>query len=112
MTAAHPRPATPRHGTAAPAGTRSSTTRSPAAPSAATRYGSTRSVPAAPVLPVTGPPPASDAPRGLVLHVLLSDDAAQVTGTDLVEVAELLRETAEELLPAAATYTTLSLGPR
>lgn len=56
------------------------------------------------------PPPPSDAPRGLVLHVLLSDEA--VSGTELAEVAELLRETAEELLPAAATYTTLSLGPR
>ena len=78
MTAAHPRPATPRRDTAPPAAS----------------------------------PPASDAPRGLVLHVVLSDDAAQVTGTDLAEVAELLRETAEELLPAAATYTTLSLGPR
>ena len=107
MTAAHPRPATPRHGTAAPAATRSA-----AIPPAATRSGSTRSVQAAPVPPVTGPPAASGAPRGLVLHVLLSDDAAQVTGTDLAEVAELLRETAEELLPAAATYTTLSLGPR
>ena len=68
------------------------------------------------VQPPAGQPAAGpavlDTPRGLVLHVLLSEDAAQVTGTELAEVAELLRETAEELLPAAATYTTLSLGSR
>lgn len=63
-----------------------------------------------PVRAPVAPPPPSDAPRGLVLHVLLSDET--VSGTELAEVAELLRETAEELLPAAATYTTLSLGPR
>ena len=57
-------------------------------------------------------PPVREAPRGLVLHVLLSEESASVSGTELAEVAELLREMAEELLPAAATYTTLSLGSR
>ena len=57
-------------------------------------------------------PTAAVAPRGLVLHVLLGEESAGVSGTELAEVAELLRETAEELLPAAATYTTLSLGSR
>lgn len=64
--------------------------------------------------PATGPtaPEAPREPRGLVLHVILSDESAGISGTELAEVAELLRETAEELLPAAATYTTLSLGAR
>lgn len=66
-----------------------------------------RAVPDSATEPVT-----PGAPRGLVLHVLLGDESAGVSGTDLAEVAELLRETAEELLPAAATYTTLSLGSR
>lgn len=56
--------------------------------------------------------PAPEARRGLVLHVLLSEESTAVSGTELAEVAELLREMAEELLPAAATYTTLSLGTR
>jgi hypothetical protein len=47
---------------------------------------------------------------GLVLRVSLPDDVARVSSTELAEVAELLRELAQELLPSADTLTELSLG--
>lgn len=47
----------------------------------------------------------------LVLRVSLSDDGARaVSSTQLAEIAEMLRELAQEMLPAAETHTELSLG--
>lgn len=48
---------------------------------------------------------------GLVLRVSLpDDDAFTVSSTELAEVAELLRELAQEMLPTAETLTEVSLG--
>ncbi|GIG21248.1 hypothetical protein Cch01nite_19720 [Cellulomonas chitinilytica] len=48
---------------------------------------------------------------GLVLHVSLPDEAAHPSSAQLAEVAELLREIAEDLLPGAQTATALSFVP-
>lgn len=47
---------------------------------------------------------------GLVLRVSLPDDAVAVSTTELAEVAETLRELAQQMLPTAETLTELSLG--
>lgn len=48
---------------------------------------------------------------GLVLRVQLPDDGTRpVSSTELAEVAEMLRELAQEMLPTAETLTELSLG--
>lgn len=47
---------------------------------------------------------------GLVLRVSLPDGTTAVSKTDLAEVAETLRELAQEMLPTAETLTELSLG--
>lgn len=54
---------------------------------------------------------------GFVLYVSLPEDGAVagqqgITPADLAEVAELLRESALDLLPVAETYTALSLSPQ
>ena len=48
---------------------------------------------------------------GLVLRVSLPDDGSHaVSTTQLAEIAEMLRELAQEMLPTAETLTELSLG--
>lgn len=66
-----------------------------------------------PALPPSPAPPATGAGRaGFVLYVGLSEDDAGGPGAaDLAEVAEALRDLAQDLLPAAETFTALSLVP-
>ncbi|GAA3809641.1 hypothetical protein [Cellulomonas soli] len=69
-----------------------------------------------PVAPALAPGRA-----GFVLYVSLPEDGSSpeghatrgtITPADLAGVAELLREAALDLLPAAETYTALSLAPQ
>ncbi|MBO9556489.1 hypothetical protein [Cellulomonas sp.] len=59
--------------------------------------------------------PAAHGPAaraGLVLHVSLPDEGGpHPSSAQLAEVAELLREIAEDLLPGAQTSTALSFVP-
>ncbi|GEM_PF-2345487 len=80
----------------------SAPTRSPAPP---------RRLPAAREPAGTGPQPAR---AGFVLYVGLQGDSPELDprhAADLAEVAEALRDLARDLLPAAETYTALSLVP-
>lgn len=73
-----------------------------------------------PSLPATRPAPEPAAPlagrAGLILYVGLAseEDPTAATATrpeDIAAAAEILRDLARELLPAAETFTALSLVP-
>lgn len=70
-----------------------------------------RRLPAAREPAGTGPQPER---AGFVLYVGLQGDSPELDArhtADLAEVAEALRDLARDLLPAAETYTALSLVP-
>lgn len=81
-----------------------------------------RHVPAAPTTDRTAHPSPTGRPAhvtarpdraGFVLYVGLNGEDGTAAGqaADLAEVAEALRDLARDLLPAAETYTALSLVP-
>ncbi|MGN8244076.1 hypothetical protein ACTHAM_000975 [Cellulomonas soli] len=98
----------------APRGAPAAAARPAPPPRSAAERRATRTV-ADPVAPALPPGRA-----GFVLYVSLPEDGSPadgrpgstLTAADLAGVAELLRESALDLLPAAETYTALSLAPQ
>ena len=82
----------------------------PAVPRVLTHFPAPRSAPRA------ASPPGPDADltlgAGFVLYIGLDPRAGSAHNAALVELAETLRDLAEDVLPVAESYTSLSLTPR